>query len=110
MFLLLLLIIGVSVPVLAEAQVNCIQLGATLSCDTPRGNTSITEFSRGQGIITQEDRNGNSSMNPYSIIGQDDTRSTSRVQELQRVPSYGSSHRSSTFEERERAREERYSR
>lgn len=112
--LIALLVLGFSVPVIADAQVNCIQLGSTLSCDGPRGNTSITEFSRGQGIITQEDRNGNSSLNPYSIIGQDNSRSSSynstRLPELQRLPSYGSSQRSSSFEERERAREERYGR
>ena len=112
--LIVLVVLGLSVPVIAQGQVNCIQLGAALSCDTPRGNTTITEFSRGQGIITQQLRNGSSTLDTYSIIGQDNSRSSSynstRLPELERLPSYGSSQRSSSFEERERARDERYGR
>ncbi len=112
MFILMLLIIGVSVPTFAEAQIFCSQLGGgTTVCDSASGSTSITELSRGQGIITQQGRNGSSSMEPYTIIGQDNRRSSyssDRLPELERLPSsssYGSSERSSTFEERQAIRD-----
>ena len=112
MFILMLLIIGVSVPTFAEAQIFCSQLGGgTTVCDSASGSTSITEFSRGQGIITQQGRNG-SSMEPYTIIGQENNRrssySSDRLPELEQLPSssnYGSSERSSTFEERQAIRD-----
>ena len=113
MFILLLLIIGLSVPVIADAQIFCSQLGGgTTVCDSASGSTSITELSPGQGIITRQGRDGSSSMDPYTIIGRDDERRSSygseRLPELERLPSsssYGSSERSSTFEERQAIRD-----
>lgn len=112
MFIPMLLIIGVSVPTFAEAQIFCSQLGGgTTVCDSASGSTSITEFSQGQGVITQQGRNGSSSMEPYTIIGQDNRRSSNRndrLPERERLPSsssYGSSERSSTFEERQSIRD-----
>jgi hypothetical protein len=92
----------------SEAQVACFDYGSTLSCDGPRGNTSITEFSRGQGIIQSE-----GSTIPYSIIGQQEERRSSAIRplrELDPLPSYRDvrpsyqEERSSTFEERQAIR------
>ena len=108
MFILLLLGMML-VPVMAQSQIACFDYGNTLSCDGPRGNTSITEFSRGQGVI-QTDRE----TIPYSIIGRDEERRSSYnsqpLRELEPLPSsssYGGSgaYGNSTFEERERIRE-----
>ena len=106
MFILLLLGMML-VPVIAQSQIACFDYGSTLSCDGPRGNTSITEFSRGQGVI-QTDKE----TIPYSIIGRDEERRSSYrsqpLQELDRLPSNrddSSSYRSSTFEERQAIRE-----
>ena len=93
----------------SEAQVACFDYGSTLSCDGPRGNASITELSRGQGII-QTDRE----TTPYSIIGQKEGRRSSAIQplrELEQLPSYRDERpsyreeRSSTFEERQAIRD-----
>lgn len=115
MLALIVLLASMAMSIPAYSQISCFQYpGGITSCDGPSGNTTITEFSRGQGIITQQGRNGSSSMQPYSIIGQDNNRrsssSSERLPELERLPSYGSSQRSSSYEERERMREERYGR
>lgn len=87
----------------SEAQVACFDYGSTLSCDGPRGNTSITELSRGQGII-QTDRE----TIPYTIIGRDrDEPRPLGIQPLEpidRLPSLRDE-RPSTFEERQAIRE-----
>ena len=115
MFLLLFIVmLSVSVPAIADAQIFCSQLGGgTTVCDSASGSTSITELSPGMGIITRQGRDGSSSMDPYTIIGQDNNRNSyrsDRLPELEPLPSYGSSQRSSSYEERERMREERYGR
>ena len=93
----------------SEAQVACFDYGSTLSCDGPRGNRSITEFSRGQGIIQSE-----GSTIPYSIIGQQEERRSSAIRPLRKLdplPSYRDERpsyreeRSSTFEERQAIRD-----
>ena len=106
MLILFLLLIGLSVPASVESQVACFEYGRTLSCDGPRGNTSITEFSRGQGVI-QTDRE----TIPYTIIGQDRDRSSYNrqpIEPLDRLPSSGYSGSSiydrTTFEERQAIR------
>lgn len=91
MLIFLFLILGLSAPAISEAQVNCYSYngGKTLSCDGPRGNSSTTEFSPGQGIITQHNRDGSSNLTPYTIIGQDNRRSSGiqPLRELDRLPS-----------------------
>ena len=106
MFILILLL-ALSVPVIADAQIFCSNLGGgTTYCNTPRGSSSITELSPGMGIIQTEGETI-----PYTIIGQDNRRSSyssDRLPELERLPSsssYGSSERSSTFEERQSIRD-----
>lgn len=96
MLVVLLLILGLSVPVIAEAQIACSNLGGgTTYCDGPRGSTSITELSRGQGVI-QTDRE----TIPYTIIGGDRRRSTydsTPLTELEPLPSYGESYSSPSY-------------
>lgn len=101
--LLLLFIVMLFVPVLAEAQIACSNLGGgTLYCDGPRGSTSITELSPGMGIITRQGRDGSSSMDPYTIIGQDRHRSggIEPLERLERLPSLDSGS-SRSFDRRE---------
>lgn len=101
-------LVTLGVANLAGAQVTCFQYGKTLSCDGPKGNTSITELSRGQGIIQTP-----TATIPYSIIGQDRERSTYRsapIEPLERLPSsssYGGSsiYDHTTFEQREAIRD-----
>ena len=86
MFIFMLLVIGLSVTVLADAQIACSGIGGgTVICNSPSGSTSITDFSRGQGIITQHGRDGSSSMEPYTIIGQDRHRRASGIEPLKRL-------------------------
>ena len=89
MFFLLFLIL-LLMPVVAHSQ-TCFSYnnGKTLSCDSNRGrgNTTITELSPGRGIITHEDRN-DSSIEPYSIIGNEPRHSAIEpLKELDRLPS-----------------------
>ena len=92
----------------SEAQVACFDYGSTLSCDGPRGNSSITELSHGQGVI-QTDRE----TTPFSIIGQEERRSSAiqPLRELEPLPSYRDERpsyreeRSSTFEGRQAIRD-----
>jgi hypothetical protein len=89
MFILIAIIIGLTVPAVAQSQVNCFSYngGKMLSCDGPRGTTMQTELSPGKGIIS-----GPSGVEPYSIIGADrDRRSVTGIEPLQkldRLPSF----------------------
>ena len=114
MLALIVLLASMAMSIPAYSQIACFQYpGGVTSCDGPRGgNTTIVPLSRTQGIITQQNSSG-STMDPYSIMGQDNRRSSGGIEpldRLERLPSYGSSQRSSSYEERERAREERYGR
>ena len=111
MFVLLLLVL-LSVPVIAEAQIACSNLGGgTTYCSSSSGSTSITELSPGMGIITRQGRDCSSSMDPYTIIGQDNNSRSSYsrqpIEPLERLPSYGgsSTYGETTFEQRERIRD-----
>ena len=105
---ILLFVAMLFVPMIAQGQVACFDYGSTISCDGPRGNTSITEFSRGQGVIQTERETI-----PYTIIGQDNNSRSSYsrqpIEPLERLPSsssYGSSsYDTTTFEERQAIRE-----
>ena len=59
------------IPSVAMPQVSCFAYGSgpgsLLSCDGPRGNTTIAPLSKNQGII-QGDRDGQSFMEPYTIF------------------------------------------
>jgi hypothetical protein len=93
MFILLLLVLGLSMPMIAEAQIACSNLGGgTTYCSSSSGSTSITELGHGMGIITQQGRDGSSSMEPYSIIGRDRHRSggIEPLERLDRLPSSSS--------------------
>ena len=62
------------IPDTAQIQVVCFGYsGGMISCDSSRGNTLITPLSPSQGII-QDDRHGESFLEPYTIIGQPDRR------------------------------------
>jgi hypothetical protein len=85
---LLLFIVMLFVPVLAESQVACFQYSSMVSCDGPGGNTTTAPLSRNSGIITQRNSSG-SSMEPYTIIGQDRHRSggIEPLPQIERLPS-----------------------
>jgi len=81
MFILLTFIIALLVPVVAQSQTTCFNYGKTISCDGPRGNTSMTELSRGKGIIS-----GPSGVESYSIIGGErERRSVTGIEPLERL-------------------------
>lgn len=114
MIILLVLLAFTAMSAPAYSQISCFQYaGGVTSCDTPRGNTTITELSPGQGIITQQGRHG-STIEPYTIIGQDRERrsgySSTPFLGLDRPSSsssYGGSsiYDSTTFEERQAIRD-----
>jgi|RhiMetdeSRZDD1v2_1073273.scaffolds.fasta_scaffold480065_1 hypothetical protein len=61
----LLLLILLLVPTISESQTVCFEYASrVMSCDGPRGNTTITPLSPSQGMI-RSDRYG---MEPYTIL------------------------------------------
>ena len=90
------------VPSLAMPQIACFAYpGGITSCDSASGNTTIAPLSRNSGIITQRNSRG-SSMEPYTIIGQDRHRSggIEPLPQIERLPSLDSGS-SSSFDRRE---------
>lgn len=83
----LLTILGILLAAPAYSQVYCSQIGSSMICDGPTKSTTITEFSRGQGVIT--DSTGR--MDPYTIApsSNDDlyTPRSSGIEPLRTLPS-----------------------
>ena len=78
------------IPSVARPQVSCFAYrsgpGSMLSCDSPRGNTTIAPLSKNQGII-QGDRDGQSFMEPYTIFPsqRDESFSSRPIEPLNRL-------------------------
>ena len=91
MFILMLLVLGLSMPMVAQSQVACFNYGSIVSCDSTSGNTTIAPLSRNQGVITQRNSRG-SSMEPYTIIGGGSAqhRAIEPLPQLERLPSSSS--------------------
>ena len=52
------------IPSTAHLQIACLDYGSMLSCDGPRGNTTITPLSLGQGVL----RSDHYGTEPYTIL------------------------------------------
>lgn len=90
------LVLTLSLPTFAAAQVYCTPMGQTVICQGDRGISSATEFGRrgsGQGIIVDE----SGYVTPYTITPAPRERSTALnpIQPLQRLdePSHSSRYR-----------------
>lgn len=66
MYLLIALIL-LALPSAVLSQVRCFDYGGMVSCDGPSGNTLITPFSPGNGVIMQRGEWG-SSITPYTVF------------------------------------------
>ncbi len=88
MLMLLFLILGLSVPQIADSQVTCSRYASSTVCTGNGRSTTQTELSDGMGII----RNDRGDVTPYTFLNQREERRSpaSAIQplrELDRLPS-----------------------